>query len=337
MTAIRYRYYERGDEKRIVKLWNECLRLDPITDLRFRNLVLLDANFDPEGLRLAFDGERLVGCMYGVRRRLPMLGTDLEPENGWIPFFFVAPEARRRRIAANLLQDVFAFLAKHGRTTVFFASYAPHYILPGLDEDAYPEAGAFLRKHGFRKRYSPVAMNIPLVGYAIPEDVEQLKRQRMEEGYTFEPAEDGDLYEVIQFATHVMENADWGRAIREGVRQGLPLTSLHLARDHGRLVGFCMHGGYEGIRERFGPFGVDPEQQGRGLGKILLYDLLASMRAQGMHGAWFLWTGETTPAGYLYKRAGFRVTRTFQVMARPVEEPAASDTSSESSSETKAE
>ena len=69
-----YRFYQSGDEKKIVSLWNECLVKDPITSKRFRNLVLLDANFDPKGLRLAFEGDQLVGCVYAVRRLLPMYG-----------------------------------------------------------------------------------------------------------------------------------------------------------------------------------------------------------------------------------------------------------------------
>ncbi|HHY10340.1 MAG TPA: GNAT family N-acetyltransferase, partial [Firmicutes bacterium] len=89
---------------------------------------------------------------------------------------------------------------------------------------------------------------------------------------------------------------------------------IFVARDEmGRIVGFCLHGAYEGIPERFGPFGVGPDQRGQGLGKILLNICLAAMRAQGLHGAWFLWTGETSPAGYLYTATGFEITRQFHV------------------------
>lgn len=315
MSAVQFRHYEPGDEKQIAALWNECLIHDPINPVRFRNLVLLDANFDPQGMRLAFDGSRLVGCVYAVRRQLPMHGTDLEPENGWIPFFFVADSHSRQGIGGRLMEDAVAFLREQGRKNVFFSSYAPNYILPGIDEKAYPAGYQFLQKSGFQRLYSPVAMDYSLVGFTYPEDVRSLKKQREEEGYTFRQAEDSDLYEVIQFATNVF-NPDWGRAIREGVLQGLPLSRILIAREKDALVGFCLNGGYEGVRERFGPFGVDPSQQGKGLGKILLYDCLAAMRAESLHGAWFLWTGETTSAGYLYKRAGFQVTRSFHVMKR---------------------
>lgn len=311
---MQYRSYQPGDEQNILKLWNECLPKDPMTPLRFRNLVLLDANFDPEGLRLAFDGGRLAGCAYAVRRQLPMHGTELETANGWILFFFVSPAYRRQGIGTTLMQQALQFLKECGRTNVYFSSYAPNYILPGIDEATYPEGYQFLIKQGFKKLYSPIAMDRSLVGYKMPEDVRSLQREREAEGYTFRTAQDGDLYELIQFATNRF-NPDWGRAIREGLLQNLKMSQIFVCRDpQKKLVGFCLYGGYEGILERFGPFGVDPDSQGRGLGKILLNLCLEAMRAEGLHNVWFLWTGETTPAGYLYKRTGFEVTRRFHVM-----------------------
>ncbi|WP_462410684.1 GNAT family N-acetyltransferase [Neobacillus sp. Marseille-QA0830] len=317
MMVISYRYYQPGDEQKIVGLWNESLPHDPITSKRFRNLVLLDANFDPKGLRVATEDDKFIGCVYAVRRLLPMDGTELEPENGWIPFFFIHPDYRRTGVGETLMKAAVDFLASEGRKQVFFASYAPNYILPGIDEQAYPEGYAFLLSQGFEKQYSPVAMDRSLVGYAPSDLVMELKKQREQEGYSFATAEDKDLYEVIQFA-NLEFNPDWGRAIREGILQGLPLHRILVARNDQKLVGFCIYGGYEGIPDRFGPFGVDPEEQGKGLGKILLNECLKNMRAEGLHGAWFLWTGEKSSAGYLYKNTGFEITRRFHVMKRTI-------------------
>lgn len=58
MGTMEYRFYESGNKKAIVQLWNECLHHDPNTPGRLRNMVLLDANFDPEGFRLAFEDGR---------------------------------------------------------------------------------------------------------------------------------------------------------------------------------------------------------------------------------------------------------------------------------------
>lgn len=317
MEGIIYRSYEAGDERQIVELWNETAVKDLVTSKRFRNLVLLDPNFDTQGMRLAWQGNKLVGCVYAVRRQLPMIGTELEPDHGWIPFFFVAPGHEKQGIGSRLLAEAEQFLRGHGRKKVFFASYAPNYIVPGIDEENYPKGASFLRKNGYTVQYSAVAMDRSLVDYHFPQEVKALKQKRIDEGYTFQEATDADLVELIDFATHVF-NPDWGRAIREGILQGLSMEQILIARDKGTLVGFCLHGGYEGIRERFGPFGVHPDQQGKGLGKILLHDCLSLMRGQALHGAWFLWTGEQSSAGHLYKKVGFEITRRFNVMMKSI-------------------
>src|SRR5699024_5656459 len=314
---INSRHYQSGDEKQIVKLWNDVLWKDPITSERFRNLVLLDVNFDPKGLRVAFDDDKLVGCIFAVRRLSPMFGTDLEEDNGWITFFFVDKNYQKNGIGSKLMQQAKSFLKENNRKHVFFASYAPNYIMPGIDEEAYPIAYQFLLNQGFDKLYSPIAMDRNLVDFKLTDEIKGLKSQRESEGYTFTLAEDKDLYEVIQFA-NIKFNPDWGRAIREGLLQGMPMDHILVARHDARIVGFCIFGGYEGVPDRFGPFGVDPDQQGKKLGKILLNLCLQQMKAKSLHGAWFLWTGEKTSAGYLYKKSGFDITRTFHVMKQDI-------------------
>lgn len=314
---ITYRSYQSGDEKQIIELWNKSLWKDPITPIRFRNLILLDSNFDPEGMRLAYKGDKLVGCVYAIRRQLPMFKTELEPENGWVTFFFVDESVRRSGVGTQLMQEATEFLQKHGRKNMLFSSYAPNFIMPGIDEEAYPVAFDFLQAQGFKTLYSPIAMDRNIVDFKIPEGVKDLIKEREDEGYTFRLVEDGDLYELIQFA-NTKFNPDWGRAIREGILQGLPMEQILVARDSEKIVGFCIFGGYEGVPDRFGPFGVDPDQQGKGLGKILLNLCLHQMKAESLHGAWFLWTGEKTSAGYLYKNTGFKITRTFHVMKKEI-------------------
>lgn len=315
MTII-YRNYQPGDEKQIVKTWNECLSADPITLKRFRNLILLDANFDEEGLILAFNNDELIGAIFGVVRKIPLHGDDLETENGWISFFFVKEEMRSKGVGHELMVRMQQFYEKRGRKNIFFSSYAPNYIVPGIDVDNYKEGKVFLEKEGFERLYSACAMDYSLVNFKLNDEINRLKEEREQEGYIFRNATSADVVEAVQFANDLF-NPDWGRAIREGLVHGAPLSNLIIARDpQGKLVGFCIYGCYEGIQERFGPFGVDPSIRGKGLGKILLNICLLQMRAEGLHNAWFLWTGEKTPAGYLYKKTGFEITREFDIMRK---------------------
>jgi mycothiol synthase len=314
---LTYRHYAPGDESKIVEIWNECLEKDPMSMARFRQFVLLDPNFDPLLMRLAFDGEDLVGCVYFVRRLVPMIGLGLQPEDAWVPFFFVKPSHRRQGVGARLFREGLAILEDEGRKNVHFAGYVPNYILPGIDEDAYPEGFAFLKAIGFEVQYTSVAMDVNLVHFSIPEDVKALKSQRIAEGYAFEKLTDATLYSTLQFAMEKF-NPDWARVLREGISMGLPLSQVIIARKGDRVVGFVTYGAVGGVKERFGPFGVDGDERGKGLGKILLYEGLFDMHKEGLQNTWFLWTDEKSPAGHLYKRAGFYVSRSFHIMKKAI-------------------
>lgn len=310
-----FRTYHTGDASELVALWNRSQPRDPVTYDWFCDYVLLDPNFDPAGMQIACHDGQIVGCAHAVRRLTPAAGTELEPDTGWISFLFVAPEARGTGIGGELVDRAEAFLVGHGRSIIDFACYTPNYFAPGIDPETYPEGAKLLQRKGFEVRSSPVAMDVSLVGYAVPDDVAELRRTREMERYTFCVPRRDELPDVIDFAARVF-SADWGEAIRDGALAGRPMDHFLVARQDGRVVGFCMYGAYRGIRERFGPFGVDPDQRGTGLGKILLYECLAQMRAHGLHTAWFLWTGEQSPAGHLYYRAGFTVTRRYDVVRK---------------------
>lgn len=310
-----YSTFKNGDEIGIVNLWNDVLHHDPINQKRFCKQVLLDANFDPQGLIVAIRDEQIIGAILAITRKLPMEGINLESDTGWITFFMVHPSYEREGIGHELMERASAYIRQQGAEKLFFSSYAPNYFLPGIDEENYPSGFALLQKEGFRRVYSPVAMHRSLTDYVYPVDVQTLKHERQQEGYSFDSVQDGDFYELIQFANQKF-NPDWGRAIREGVLQGLDPSQILVAKKHNQVVGFALFGGYEGIRERFGPFGVDENEQGKGLGKILLHETIHTMKQQTIQGAWFLWTSEKSAAGHLYLKNGFKTFRTFHVMLK---------------------
>ena len=298
----------------LVDAWTRAAPGDPITADRFRSLVLLDANFDPEGLRIAWDGDTVIGAAYAVRRTVAMVGDDLEPARGWIPFFFVDPAHRRRGVGRRLLTEALDWLRAHGRTEVDFSSYTPNYILPGLDAQRYPEAAKLLASQGFRTLYRASAMDLPIADHLVPTPVHERIAELNAQGYVLSSPTADELVPLIRLAADHF-NADWGRAIRETAAAGLPLDRVIVARDPDRrIIGWGMCAAYESVIDRFGPFGVVTERRGLGLGEALLHLCLERMRALGAHHAWFLWTGEDTPAGHLYRKTGFTTTRRFDIM-----------------------
>lgn len=310
------RAYRGGDEAGITAVWNEALHRDPIDGQRFVRQVLCDANFDPEGLRVAVEGDEIVGFCLALGRKIPLWGADLEPHTGWITAFGVRPDRQGRGVGGALLGEAEAYLRDLGKTTVSVSPYAPNYFWPGVDRAAYPAAAAMLERRGYAVMYQAAAMDRNIVGFTVPDDVRALVREREAEGYVFPPLSPSLLHDTVQFAGSEF-SPDWARALRDAVARGISWDQIHLAlAPEGRVVGFAMYGAYDGIPERFGPFGVDSSQRGKGLGKILLYQSLKSMWSKSLHGAWFLWTGEQTAAGLLYKKAGFETTRRFDVFKK---------------------
>lgn len=302
------------DVAKIVELWCRSAPADPISVRRFRDLVLLDVNFDPDGLRLACDADEVIGAVYAVRRTTAMSGADLEPGRGWIPFFLVAPEHRGRGVGRALLADALGWLRGHGVVEVYFSSYTPNYVLPGLDRSAYPDAGDLLEHAGFNTVYTAAAMDRSLVGYQVPAKVRALIQGLEANGWSFGAPTVDECAPLVRLAGEHF-GADWARAIRDAITGGLRTDRIVVARaPGGELVGWAMHAAYENVLERFGPFGVLEAQRGHGLGKVLLHLTLERMRAAGAHTAWFLWGDESTAAGQLYLATGFAVTRRFDVM-----------------------
>ena len=308
---VNYRGHRAGDVARLATLTEVALPRDAVdTDWLTENL-LLEANFDPAGLIVAETGTgEVIGFVHTVRGT----GIGVDPAGGYITLGCVHPDHRRRGVGTELLRRAIAHLRTHGAAWVNYSAYPPAYFLPGLDSDAYPEAARLFEGHGFRRLYTAAAMAIDLNAYATPPEIRDLITRRESEGYQFGTATPDDLPEVITFAATRLA-PDWGQAVRDSMlRHGRRDRVLVARHPDGPVVGFATYGAYRGLRERFGPYGVDENCRGTGLGKILLHQTLTRMRAEGAHSAWFLWTGEASPAGRLYLATGFHVTRRFDVL-----------------------
>ncbi len=311
---VTLRSFALGDSARIADAWMLAAPQDGITENRFRDLILLDRNFDPHGLVVAEHEGRVVGSAHATRRRVAHDGADLQADTGWILYFFVIPEFRGKGVGRRLLERAMSWLAGHGCEQVDFSGYTPNYFLPGLDADRYPDALRLLNSLGFEVVERADAMDRSLIGYEASDEVRHLVEDLQGRGYILCTPEADEIVPLTQLAGESF-NSDWARAIREGVLGGLPLERILVARNpEGRLLGWAMHGTYENVIERFGPFGVLPESRGTGLGKALLHLTLERMGALGAHSAWFLWADEGSAASSLYQRTGFRVTRTFTML-----------------------
>ena len=144
---MRYEHYDQRWEGQVVDLWNRCCAFDAIDVGKFRRQALFDDNFDPELSWVALEDERVLGFAFGTKRKFPYLERGLEPERGWVNVIFVAPEARRRGVASELLGRIETELRDRGVTNITLGAYSPSYFFAGVDPDNYPEAVAFFEDY----------------------------------------------------------------------------------------------------------------------------------------------------------------------------------------------
>ncbi len=311
---IEIRPYRGGDEAALLAVWDAAMTHDRLSADLFRTRVLLDPNFQPDNLPLAVVDGQVAGFALALTRQVPLFLQGLEPEKAWVTAFGVRPDCRRRGVGRALFSYLFDKLRAEGRRQLDISPYVPNYFVPGVDGDAYPGTLAFLENAlGFRTLYQAISMGADLTGFQVPPEVAALQaRLEAEHGVTVRPVTPADLPDLMPFIVRHF-GWDWYRHAQDYLLEmfgDTPNNTCFLvARQRGEVIGYCQQ-----RRERFGPFGVNPERRNLGVGRVLLFRCLEAMSARHVFYAYFLWTGED--AARLYSLAGFRRRRAFAVLRK---------------------
>jgi GNAT superfamily N-acetyltransferase len=313
-SPVTIRPFAAADLTPVVALWNRCLPKDPISEERFWRLFLLDANFDPEGALVAAQGGEVVGFLQAMYRRYPLGSLGIQPEQGWVTAFLVAPERRRQGIGTRLLDEALAYLRMWGRTRVLCNGYAPYYLFPGVDEE-YAEAHAFLQARGFTPGAEAVAMGMSLEGVRTPDSIRTRYDELGREGFEVHLFRREDTLPLIAFVEEHFPH--WTPSLLDGLRAGNEEVSL--ATWDNEVVAYTQwqnphNDPPSGVPGRFGPFGVHPDLRGRGIGAIVFYHLIERVSGNGARYLWFGWAGGRNLS--FYERAGCRVTRRFRLYGK---------------------
>ena len=104
-NTIVYRHWQPGDDDAI-------LAFRPNTNEDWFRHKFDDENLEPEGMRLAFLNERVVGHVMGERTTRFIEGKV--QKFGEVTNVFVAPDMRRQGIATRLMQEVHTYFERKG-------------------------------------------------------------------------------------------------------------------------------------------------------------------------------------------------------------------------------
>ena len=302
------RHYKAEDEHEVVALWNQCMPRDEVSLNTFRRKIILDPNFDGNGCFVAVAKKKIAGFMLSIRRRYPYYDLGLEPGKGWITVFFVHPEYQRQSVASELLQRAEEFLLREKVHEVFVSDYTPNYFIPGIDLDAYDNAHHFLKVAGYKKVQNVYGMGRSLVDFKVPAEMKEIFQKLCDSGFSVRLFNPSDTLEVLEFLRKHYPG-DLFRVALERLTENPECDEVLVALKDDQVVGFSHF-----LDERFGPFAIDEEYAGRGLGPMLYYRTVEQMRKKGKHNLWLAWT--TGRAKDFYYRVGLKVLRRHLIMKK---------------------
>jgi ribosomal protein S18 acetylase RimI-like enzyme len=158
---MRYRHFRNTDPPALAALWNESLTHRGAVELR--SAAPLDAAvfnkpyFDPAGLIVAEDDDKLVGFAHGGFGPNEDLSA-LDRSIGVLCAVAVRPERRRQKIGTELVRQVEAYLTAAGATTLLAGPIRPNKpfymgLYGGSNAGGFlesdPDAAPFLRSLGY--------------------------------------------------------------------------------------------------------------------------------------------------------------------------------------------
>lgn len=306
--VVRVRSWRPADEQAVIDLWNATLYRDMISPERFRLMVVLDPNLDPEGFLVAEHQGQVAGFLLGLVRRQPMEGLGLQADRGWITALAVHPACQRQGLGGALLGMALDWFRGKARRRIDVSPYVPYYFMPGPDVDAYPGGVRVLEQHGFEVFSRCVGMSRSLYDFRTPPDVQASEAKARAGGIRIEFMDPRYLASLMAFLGQHFPG-DWPRAIRERIQRRDPWDEILVCLDGERVVGFAQ---YEG--ERFGPFGVAPEYRSKRLGTLLFYKAGERMKQKLRRHLWLAWSAGDPQR--FYERHGLKIDRQHVLMKK---------------------
>lgn len=308
---LQVRPFHPEDQDALLDLWAQCLWRDPVSPDRFRTMVLLDPNHDPNSLLVAEVDGQPAGLLIGRVQKAPTHDTFVK-DKAYITAMFVAPHLQRRGIGTRLLEHALAWFRGEGKQMVLVSPYpyTRHYFFPGVDVEAYQDGYQFFLKHGFVDAYHALWMSASLLDFRLTPEVRATESRLKDEGIRIQPFEPRYLTDLLAFLDETFPG-DWPALIRERVERGVADDETWIALDGERVIGYAQ---FE--QERFGPFGVSDAYRGRSIGTILFYRTVERMKAKGRKSIWLAWTGGD--AARFYQRHGLTVVRDQAVLRKVI-------------------
>jgi len=272
-------------EKEIISVLNRGLERDFIRPYTYQRVVKDDPNTDSNFILLAIEGDELIGVLIGVRRiKAPSEVIEKQKEMAWIKAIAIPPEKRDKTVFNVLYTHFEELVREDGRRLIRFGDFASWYFFPGIDV-LYDYYLKNLMNFGFKKVGEVVNYELDLRRFYIPARIMRRENELVNNGFLFRKARSQEKRELVGWIRDTF-SPFW--AYEVSCCFGEDSTSVWLAEHEGAIVGFAAYSSLE--PDWFGPIGVDQKVRRKGIGTVLLYKAINSLRLNGHRLITIPWT-----------------------------------------------
>jgi len=279
---MEFKTYDESILPRMADLVQSCFPLHEISVKTLRRLTLEDPNFLPNDLLVASEDGVLKGAVLAARyRRFPE--DKLGDKSGYLKFICASPFDAS--LLHTLLEKVEERMRDEGSERLLYSNFASWHLVPGVDL-RYEDLLDFLLSEGFTRAGQCVDYVIDLSAFRVPRRIACLEKSLIDRGFSFRLASKEEKEEVADWVKNHFGSC-WSYEASRAV--GQVGAGVWLAEDSEGVVGFSVYGSLE--YHWFGPMGVVEEKRKMGLGSVLLFKTLDSMKKLGISRAIIPWTG----------------------------------------------
>ncbi len=225
----------------------------------------------------------------------------------WCRWLLVHPEYRKHGIGTKLLHHLESIAKRTGATSFRTCDEPGNYVTPGI-----PCTDTQIITWFTRRGYKAVEGNTNLIA-TLNDKVSESHILRMQNlhrdtEYIVQRCNDDARDQII---AEIAEQYSKVWAYESSLAQDN--RGLFVAMHGQKFVGFSAHSGNNSALRCFGPSGVAPAHQGKGLGQWLLLTCLYDLKRLGQHTCEIAWIG---PREFYEKCVDITSERSFQVLAK---------------------
>ncbi len=312
---MKIRAYRENDWRILLRLYNECYPADQVSEKFFLEHLILEPNFDAEGVFIAEENGIATGAATAqiITRNLSPWSDQVSKSRGkgfMMPLIFFS-----REVGKALIAEAEHYFAAHGITRIKAAAAGAYLFPDGIDPDVSPLLAEVLAECGYVRTSHCFSMRCDLFKWRISEAAEQKIKKAQSAGIAAKVCELADLPALRRFLT----SGDLIARMQNVAQKlsGNELDEVIIIRSEDEVLGFCQYN-YYGEPDRVGPFGVSREHRGQGLGQIMVAKLLETMKRRGFRHAWFASCSEAN--SHFYGKNGFERFRTKYVYEKTPEQ-----------------